>query len=101
MFSLKIYDLLRQRQNISQTVGDNYIQYSKSNSLPAYFIVGFTYKISKFKGLSSSDRENMENMDRFGPGQRMNREGRGDQRTGTGSGGRPPFMGGGGVPPEM
>lgn len=101
VFSLKIYDLLRQRQNISQTVGDNYIQYSKSNSLPAYFIVGFTYKISKFKGLSSSDRENMENMDRFGPGQRMNREGRGDQRTGPGSGGRPPFMGGGGVPPEM
>lgn len=44
VFVLKIYDLLRQRQNISQTVGDNYIQYSKSNSTGFISLSGLLIK---------------------------------------------------------
>ncbi|MBP1662898.1 MAG: TonB-dependent receptor plug [Bacteroidetes bacterium] len=101
VFSLKVYDILRQRQNVSQTVGDNYIQYSKTNSLPAYFLVGFTYKITKFKGATNQEMEDLQNMNRFGPDRRMNRQGRGDSNSYHGPGGTPPFMGGGGPPPEM
>lgn len=68
IFSLRVVDILQQRQNISQSVGDNYIQFSKSNALPSYVILSFTYKISKFAGLSSSDKESMENSGRRGPG---------------------------------
>ena len=101
VFSLKVYDILRQRQNISQTVGDNYIQYSKTNSLPAYFLVGFTYKITKFKGASNQDMEDLQNMNRFGPDRRMNRQGRSDSNSGPVPDGPPPVVGGGGPPPEM
>ena len=37
VISLSVYDILRQRQNIIQTVGDNYVEFSKTNALPAYF----------------------------------------------------------------
>lgn len=53
--SFRANDILRQRLNIRQTVGDNYIQYSNYNTLPAYFILSFTYKINKFGGKKSSD----------------------------------------------
>ena len=93
--SLKIFDILRQRKNISQTVGDNYIQYSNSNSLPEYFLVSFTYKINKFKGVTDKDKETLENMNRFGPGRDM-RHGGGSDMPHT-----PPPFGAGGPPPEM
>lgn len=94
VFSLKAYDILHQRLSIIQTVGDNYVQYSRTNTLPTYFLLGFTYKINVFKGGSSQDKQNFDNMNnqrrRFGnmpPG-------------GGDRGGRPPMpLGGGGEPP--
>lgn len=68
VFSFKAFDILRQRQNVNQTVGDNYIQYSKTNALPSYFLVSFTYKINKFNGGSDQDRQDLENMNHRGPG---------------------------------
>lgn len=91
VFSLKVFDILRQQQNINQNVGDNFVEFSKSNALPSYFLVSFTYKINKFKGGNSQDRENLENMNRMGPGM-----GRGMRMGGGGPDGGapppPPFM---------
>ncbi|MBQ7945871.1 MAG: TonB-dependent receptor [Bacteroidales bacterium] len=47
---LRMTDILRQRLNISQTIGDNYISFQKYNTLPSYFLLTVTYKISKFGG---------------------------------------------------
>ena len=86
-----MFDILRQQQNINQNVGDNFVEFSKSNALPSYFLVSFTYKINKFKGGNSQDRENLENMNRMGPGM-----GRGMRMGGGGPDGGapppPPFM---------
>lgn len=46
----KIYDLLRQRSNISRTVTAAYIMDSESNTLSSYFMVHFIYRFSIFKG---------------------------------------------------
>lgn len=61
-FSLKANDILHQRLNIIQTIGDNYVQYSKYNTLPTYFILSFTYKLNKFGG--NTNRGDF----RYGPG---------------------------------
>lgn len=50
VLSLKWYDILRQQLNIRQSIGDNYIQYSKYNTLTSYFMLSFSYKINQFKG---------------------------------------------------
>lgn len=65
VLSLKVNDILHQQLNYRQTIGDNYIQYSKFNTLTTYFLVSFTYKISKFNG-SKNPAE--RRFDRFGPG---------------------------------
>jgi len=62
--SLRANDILRQRLNIRQTVGDNYVQNSSYNTLPSYFLLTFTYKINKFGGKSGEQ----PNFNRFGPG---------------------------------
>ncbi len=62
--SLKATDILRQRLNIRQTIGDNYIQNNSYNTLPTYFLVSFTYKIMKFGGTNVNNERN------FGPGMR-------------------------------
>jgi hypothetical protein len=51
--ALKVYDILRQKQNISESIGDNYRQISHYNALTSYFILSFTYKITKFGGGAS------------------------------------------------
>lgn len=87
VLSLKVFDLLRQQQNIIQTVGENYIEFSSNNALSAYFLVGFTYKINKFKGGNDKDRETLENMNnnqQWGPPHPNAPAGRGA--------GRPMFM---------
>ena len=63
--SLRATDILQQRLNIRQTVGDNYVQYNSYNTLQSYFLVSFTYKISKFTGMKESDVNVQDN--RFGP----------------------------------
>jgi hypothetical protein len=50
VLSLKWNDILRQQLNIRQSIGDNYIQYSKYNTLTSYFMLSFSYKINQFKG---------------------------------------------------
>ena len=63
--SLKVYDLLQQKSNVSRTVSANYIDDSFYNSLTRYFMVSFTYKFNTFgKGNEPTDR----NARRFGPG---------------------------------
>ncbi|NDV47364.1 hypothetical protein D0T49_09935 [Paludibacter sp. 221] len=79
--SVRCFDILRQRLNIRQTVGDNYIQNSSYNTLTSYFLVSFSYKINKFpgagKGSNSSEPQRPDG--RFSPG-------------GMREGGRPPMM---------
>ena len=83
VLSLKATDLLHQRLNIRQVIGDNYIQYSSYNTLPSYFLLTFTYKISSFGG---KDPE-VSNDRRQGPGSEMHRGG-GYGGGGGGGGGR-------------
>lgn len=59
----KIYDILQQRSNISQTINTNYTQYSEYNTLSSYFMVHFIYRFSIFKGGASAS-------DMRGPGGR-------------------------------
>ena len=67
VLSLKWNDILRQQLNIRQSIGDNYIQYSKYNTLTSYFLLSFSYKINKFNGSRRSDASGPD-MHRFGPG---------------------------------
>lgn len=61
--TLKAYDLLQQKSNISRSVTANYIDDSRYNSLTRYFMVSFTYKFNTFgSGNQPSDR----NAHRFG-----------------------------------
>lgn len=72
---LKIYDILRERSNISYSVSSTQTSYSEFNTLNSYFIVHFIYKFSIFKGGAS-----MSDMQR-GPG----------RGPGGGPGGPPPM----------
>lgn len=46
----KMYDILRQRSNISRSVTANYIMDSETNTLSSYFMFHFIYRFSLFKG---------------------------------------------------
>lgn len=62
----KIYDILQQRSNISQSVTSSYTQYSEYNTLSSYFMVHLIYRFSIFKGgASASDTMGGSNR-RFG-----------------------------------
>ena len=50
----KIYDILRQRSNISRSITASYIQDSEYNTLGSYFMVHFIYRFSIFKGGASA-----------------------------------------------
>lgn len=52
--SLQVYDLLHQKKNIVQVVGENYVSYAKYNTLPTYFTVTFTYKLNKMGNLKAT-----------------------------------------------
>jgi hypothetical protein len=83
VIALKVFDILHQKLNINQTISDNYISYSKFNTLTSYFIVSLSYKIDEFKG---SGNRNRPDFNRFGPGGDDNGGGR-RMRMGGGSGG--------------
>ncbi|MFT3751392.1 MAG: TonB-dependent receptor [Paludibacter sp.] len=87
--ALKWNDILRQQLNIRQIIGDNYIQYSKYNTLTSYFMLSFSYKINKFNG-NRNPAERNPDFQRFGPG-----GGDGEPRRGNRGGG----MGGYDGPP--
>lgn len=52
--SLKAFDILHQKKNILQTVGENYVQYVKANTLPTYFLLTFTYKFNRMGDLKAT-----------------------------------------------
>lgn len=78
--SLKWNDILRQQLNIRQSIGDNFIQVNKYNTLTSYFLLSFSFKINRFGGVRGSSEQNPD-MNRFGPG------GGGGQRRGGERGG--------------
>lgn len=57
----KIYDILKQRSNISRNITASYIQDTEYNTLSSYFMVHFIYRFSIFKGgAKASDMNNNE-----------------------------------------
>jgi hypothetical protein len=80
--SLKAYDLLQQRSNISRTVTANYIDDIRYNSLTRYFMVSFAYKFNTFGKNGTPENRNERG---FGPG------GPGGPGGSGGPGGRPPM----------
>ncbi len=53
---LEAYDLLNQKKNIVQVIGEDYVQYRKYNTLPTYFMLTFTYKLNKMGDLKAKGR---------------------------------------------
>jgi hypothetical protein len=45
-----IYDILKQRSNISRTSSAQSLQYTASNTVGSYFMFSFTYRFRSFKG---------------------------------------------------
>lgn len=55
--SVKVYDLLQQRQNIRRNITANYIDDTEYNSLTRYFMVTLSYRFNTFgKGNQPADR---------------------------------------------
>ena len=68
--SLSAYDLLGQKQSISQTITANYIEDNAFNSVTRYFMLSFAYQFRVFgKGSSEADM----NYDGFNHERRRNR----------------------------
>ena len=57
--SVKVYDILNQKKNISRTVNGNYILDSETNGLTRYGMLSFTYKFTTFK--SQKDTPKLDN----------------------------------------
>ncbi len=51
--SLRWDDILRQRLNIRQSIGDNSVSFTKYNTLTSYFMLSFSYRVGSFGGRSS------------------------------------------------
>lgn len=51
--TLKVYDLLHDKKNIIQTVGEDYVSYQKFNTLPTYVMLTYTYKLNRMGGLKA------------------------------------------------
>lgn len=62
VLSLTFSDILRQRKNIRQTVGDNYIQFSRTNTLTSYFLLSFSYKINRFNGTDIKEKKTSDDI---------------------------------------
>lgn len=54
--TLKAYDLLNQKKNIVQIVGENYVQYKEYNALGTYVMLSFTYKLNMMGGMKATGR---------------------------------------------
>ena len=57
--TLSAYDMLNQKKNVVQTVGENSIQYQRYNTLPTYFMLTFTYKLNRMGNLKAKGRAGM------------------------------------------
>ncbi|MBQ2541210.1 MAG: outer membrane beta-barrel protein [Paludibacteraceae bacterium] len=63
--SLNFYDILNQKKNIMQVVGENSISYSKYNTLPTYFMLTCSVRVNrmgdlKAKGMAGHMQEMIE-----------------------------------------
>ncbi len=88
--ALKVFDILHQQLNVRQSIGDNYIQYSRFNTITSYCMLSFSYKINDFKG--NKRQGNRQNFERFGPPDGTDRPHRDRGSEGGGGGfGRPQF----------
>lgn len=63
--ALNAYDILNQKKNIMQVVGENSISYSKYNTLPTYFMLTCSVRLNrmgslKAKGMAGHMQEMME-----------------------------------------
>ncbi len=54
--SLNMKDILNQKKNVVETIGENYVQYQRFNTLPTYFTLSFTYKLNKMGGLKAKGK---------------------------------------------
>lgn len=61
---LKIYDILQQRNNVSQTTTTEYLKETITNTIGSYFMIHFVYKFQMFKG--GAKQSDMGNMRGFG-----------------------------------
>lgn len=84
--SIKAYDILNQRKNIREVIGDNYVRYDTYNTLPTYIMLSFSYKLNKM-GSNKMKGPHGEDMDKM--------PARGDMPRGGGN--MPPA----GPPPQM
>ena len=82
VLAVKWNDILKQQLNIRQVIGDNYISYTKYNTLTSYFLVSFSYKLNSFGGRKTE--KDMNKMERYGRPDGMDYHGGG---RGEGSGG--------------
>lgn len=60
---IKMYDILKERSNISRTYSADYVMDTRTNTIPSYFMVHFVYRFQIFKGGAKID-----DMDRKGSG---------------------------------
>lgn len=51
--TIQANDLLNNKKNIVQVIGENYVQYRKVNTLPTYVMISFTYKLNKMGDLKA------------------------------------------------
>jgi len=58
ILKLTAYDLLDQNINTRRSTGDDFIQDTNQLILTRYFMLGFTYKFSKFGGKDPNERNN-------------------------------------------
>lgn len=56
---LYLYNILDSKNDVSRVVTDNFISYSKSNSISRYFLLSFSYKFKIFKGGGDASSEFM------------------------------------------
>ncbi len=69
--SVKVYDLLKQKSNVSRNITANYFDDTMYNSLTRYFMVSFTYRFSSFgKGQKPDQEDFMRDGPPEGPGGR-------------------------------
>ncbi|MDR1653184.1 MAG: outer membrane beta-barrel protein [Prevotellaceae bacterium] len=67
--TLKAFDILQQRLNIRQQIGDNYIQNTKYNTLQSYVMLSFSYKFNRFSGMTASEAQEHTQKSEQRPGQ--------------------------------
>lgn len=57
MIKLQAFDLLNQHVSITRNIEANYIEDARTNVIPQYFMLSFTYFLNKFPGQDNRNRE--------------------------------------------